>query len=341
MKTIKIIIPIYAFLIVFVQVPKLLADELNLQNTFSSNGWQKNPDAIIASSNGNLKSQSYSKEINGKLIYGIYVPDKSIVWFGKNNDNCVILNNKVMWIAWKQPTHLVFSDLSSNIKTTNDLLQSIRNAEDCLIKEPRDFTKIRQYKGAFGLTKSAENGTRDLSFGMQRVLKTFRFRKENLELTLSGSPTDIAIIEIAPNLDYVSSSVDGKKNDPSIVEVRQIRTENEYRRYINKKYSSDIFSFQTANAQSTTEKNTKAPPPDKKASAPTESLKANQARGIEAPQPSVSQDPMPNLLESSATPKDAVVEEHAVQYDLWMAIVVTAFVSTISYIFFKKKQRKS
>jgi hypothetical protein len=203
---------------------------------FLSNGWEKITDLMIPSASGDQKAHSYSKNINGINIYGTYLSDSSIVWFGKNNDRCVFLNHKLLWIGWNQPTHFVFSDFSSSIKTQDDLTASIKNAEDRLIREPREIVKIRQYKGAFGLIGSGENGTRDLNFGIMRTLKTFRFKGENLELTLSGSPSDVAIIELAPNLDYVSSSVNGEGIDPRIVEVRKIRTDREYREYLDAKY---------------------------------------------------------------------------------------------------------
>ncbi|RYD36728.1 MAG: hypothetical protein EOP87_04935 [Verrucomicrobiaceae bacterium] len=206
------------------------AVDIDDESIFKRNGWEKIAIKELKSSGGSVSGNFYTKMLEGRSVYSIYLPGKDIVWFGESGNNCIFIKDRIMWIGWSYPASLLYNDVNVSLEGDDDLARAIISSEVRLKSEPRSMTKIRRYKGAFGLVETNDGKKVDLTFGLMRIMKDYRFKGVNLEITISGGPGDSAIIVLTPGLEYVSSSVNGKPVDPKIVESGPAITAGEHRR---------------------------------------------------------------------------------------------------------------
>jgi hypothetical protein len=302
-----------------------------IRETLKNKGWSRSKDYKINSRSGIFLAESYTKKIGDVDAQLVYSPSTKQLYGNKAQpakyeSPLFFFDDEIHTIHWMMGYHLTVGGLNFLVTNEKEINMALEKFQTVFSRDTKELTKIRRYKGAFG---PIDIGGR----GLQNV----KFLGNNLFLTFMDGGQETTL-ELGPGFDYVSSTVaNGRKINPAGVVSSPMRLLADVHRKIEEDGAKMMAAEREKKAGTAAENLS----PDKNPSAATESPLANQARDIEVSQPQVIQDPKLNLLESSATTKDAVVEEHASRNGLWVAIALATFVSTISYIFLKKKRRKS
>lgn len=193
-----------------------------LEDELTRRGWRvgdsidvQTPAALVSAASF---SKSYATKVGPTQLVAVVVPEEQLVWFGTRPKYLLSWNDLLVGVSWQNPSTLVFSDVSIRLKGKN--LADVLDAQERLIsRDPRALTKLRQYKGVFGLW-----GDRDI--GVVRELSTISFSNRNLILTFMNAEGE-ATLELAPGFEYVRSIVGDKVIPPNTVEPRPVRTRSE------------------------------------------------------------------------------------------------------------------